>query len=151
MISRRLWWITECLFCLWWFKAEKNDVNFWNSYNVNVHSSFFYIQSFHMTEYSSPERALSVRVCVCLSQPFIWKLYGRFWWNLDHMILSKIWDDTFFKFLICCFDDVIAAILYVFECGTLTVAILLWFSSKLQTRKFDVFQCLLLKISKIGW
>ena len=31
----------------------------------------FYVQSFHMTEYFSPERALSVRVSVCLSQPFI--------------------------------------------------------------------------------
>ena len=39
-----------------------------------------------------------VCVSVCLSQPFIWTLFVRFWWNLDHLILSKIWDDTFSNF-----------------------------------------------------
>ena len=75
--------------------------------------------------YLSPGRALSVCVYVCLSQPFIWTLFGRFWWNLDHMILTRFWDDTFLRFWKCWSDDVIAAILYVFKCGTLTVAILL--------------------------
>ena len=78
---------------------------------------------------------LCVCVSVCLSQPFIWTLFGRFWWNLDHLILSKIWDDTFLRFWKCCFDDVMAAILYVYECGTLTVAILLWFSLNFRTWK----------------
>ena len=37
-------------------------------YIINTLVFLFYIQSFHMTEYFSPERALSVRlyVCVCM-------------------------------------------------------------------------------------
>ena len=80
------------------------------------------------------EPCLCVRLSVCLSQPFIWKLFGRFWWNLDHMILRENWDDAFLRFWKFCFNDVITAILYVLQCGTLTVAILLRFYSKLQTR-----------------
>ena len=53
-----------CIFCLLFFK------DFFQCVFVCF---AFYIQSFHMTEYFSPERALSVRVyvcvcvCVCLS------------------------------------------------------------------------------------
>ena len=90
-----------------------------------------------MTEYFSPERAMSVRVyvcmcvCVCLSQPFIWRLFGRFCCNLNHMILTRFWDDTFLRFWKCWSDDVIAAILYVFKWGTFAVAISLQSSSNL--------------------
>ena len=63
----------------------------------------------------SPGRSLSVRLCVCLSQPFIWTLLDRFRWNLDHMILTKIWDDTFLKFWKCCLNDVITAILMFYD------------------------------------
>ena len=66
---------------------------------------------------------LSVCVSVCLSRPLISTILGRFWWNLDHMILTKIWDDTFLKFWNFWFDDVITAFLYVFQCGTLTSSI----------------------------
>ena len=43
----------------------------------------FYIQSFQMTEYFSPERALSVRLCVCLS-------VTAFYLNTIEPILMKI-------------------------------------------------------------
>ena len=56
-----------------------------------------------------------VCVCVCLSQPFIWTLWDRFRWNLDHMILTKIWDDTFLKFWKCCLNDVITAFLMFYD------------------------------------
>ena len=71
----------------------------------------FYIQSFQMAVYFSP----CVCVSVCLSQPFIWTLFGRFWWNLDHMILTKIWDDTFLKFWKCCLNDVITAFFMFYD------------------------------------
>ena len=60
------------------YKQEHQGVNnIFNSFlcmSMSLHARF-YIQSFQMTEYFSPERALSVRLCVCvyvcLSQPFI--------------------------------------------------------------------------------
>ena len=76
----------------------------------------FYIQSFQdwiCWPRGSPVCA-SVCVCVCLSQPLISTILGRFWWNLDHMILTKIWDDTFLKFWKFCFDDVITAFFLLF-------------------------------------
>ena len=41
--------------------------DFWGNGRGRVFLFVCYIQSFHMTEYFSPERALSVRVYVCLS------------------------------------------------------------------------------------
>ena len=82
-----------------------------------------------MNEYFSPEQALSVCLSVCLSVAAfyistIWPVLMKF----GHMILSKFWDDTFLRFLKFCFKKVMAAILYVYECGT--VAILLPFFLK---------------------
>ena len=77
---------------------------------------YFYIQSFHdWICCPRGDPCLCVCVSVCLWQPFIWTPLGRFWWNLDHMILSKIWDETFLKFLKCCLDDVITANLRLFD------------------------------------
>ena len=119
--------------------------------------TFFYIQSnFDWICWDRTEGVcVSVRacdclcVCVCVSslQPI---RMGRFWWNFPQMILKIFASDIFHGFWKFKTDDVMAAILYVFHSGTLTVAILLWFSSKLSTRYKVVFQCLLLKISKIG-
>ena len=53
--------------------------------------------------------SVCLSVCVYLSQPLISKILGRFRWNLDHITLTKIWDDTFLKFLKFWFDDVISA------------------------------------------
>ena len=153
MISRRLWWITECLFCLWWFKAEKNDVNFWNSCNVNVHSSLFYIQSFWLNMLHSNPGCVSVCLCVCLyvcvistaqtDEPILMKLSTNHLtdicqWHFSRFLKFRIWwrHGGHFAFL---------------RCGTLTVAILVRFSSNLDTSYFVVCRCWLLKISKIGW
>ena len=70
-----------------------------------------FIFSHFRTEYVIPRRSLSVRLfvcvpaCVCVSRPLIFTIFCRFWWNLDHVILTKIRDDTFLKFGKFCFDD----------------------------------------------
>ena len=81
-----------------------------------------FIFSHFITEYVVPGAipvCASVCLCVCLSvclyAPFIWTLLDRCWWNLDHMILSKIWDETFLRFWKCYLDDVITAILMLFD------------------------------------
>ena len=80
----------------------------------------FYIQSFH-NWICCPrgDPCLCVCLCVCLSvclyAPFIWTLLDRFRWNLDHMILTKIWDETFLKFWKCCLNDVITAFLMFYD------------------------------------
>ena len=60
----------------------------------------FYIQSFHMTEYFSPERALSVRVyvclCVCLS---VCLSVTAFYLNTIRSILMKLGPHDLIKIL----------------------------------------------------
>ena len=73
--------------------------------------------SYSITEYVVPGTSpvcASVCLCVCLSH-FIWTLWDRFRWNLDHMILTKIWDETFLKFWKCCLNDVITAFLMFYD------------------------------------
>ena len=70
-----------------------------------------------MTEYLSPGRPLSVRVCVCvsvcmcvcLSGSLEAAIFDRFLWNFNYIVLTKIWDDTFLRFWKCCSDDVLMA------------------------------------------
>ena len=75
----------------------------------------FIFSHFSMTKYLSPERALSVRVSVCvsvcLSGSLVATIVCRFLWNFDHMIIAKIWDDTFLRFWKCCYNDIITAFL----------------------------------------
>ena len=131
-------------------KRNKNKIHIWNpilsfspwiSFRVFVYPPFsFYIRPFQMTEYLSPGRVLSVRlsvcvsvcVCVCLSitafhlntiRPILIKLGPHNLIRILRWCFTQIWK--------CCSDDVIAALLYVFKWGTLTVAILLRSSSKL--------------------
>ena len=53
-----------------------------------------------MTEYLKSERALSVRQYVCICPGLQLKnIIAQFWSNLEHIILAKIWDDTFFQIL----------------------------------------------------
>ena len=63
---------------------------------------------------------LFVCLSVCLSQPLISTILVRFWWNLDHITLTKTWYDAFLKLWTFWFDDIITAVLYVFQCCTLT-------------------------------
>ena len=110
-----------------------------------------------LTEYVVIEPRVSVRVCVCVClsvcacvsslQPI---RMGRFRSNFPQMIWRIFARDIFQGFWKFKMDDVMAAILYVFHSGTLIVATTLRFSSKLSRRCKVVFQCLLLKISKIG-
>ena len=74
-----------------------------------------FIFSHFRTEYVVPGRSLSVRLSVCLWSSLISTIFDRFCWNLDHIVLTKIWDDTFLKFSKFCFDDVITAILLFFN------------------------------------
>ena len=55
-----------------------------------------------------------LHVCVCVSGPLIATILSWFLWNLDHMILTKIWDYTFLRFWKCCSNDVITSILRFF-------------------------------------
>ena len=55
-----------------------------------------------------------VCVYVCLYGPPIATLFGRFLWNLEYVILAKIWDHIFFKLWHFCSSDVITAILRFF-------------------------------------
>ena len=63
---------------------------------------YVFIFSHFRTEYVVPGRSLSVCadvcVCVCLSGSLISTIFVRFWWKCTQMILTKIWDDTFFIF-----------------------------------------------------
>ena len=92
-----------------------HPISFW-FLKLFLHSVLLYIQSFHYW-ISCPwgEPCLCVHVCVCLSQPFIWTILDRFRLNLDHMILTKNWDDTFLKVWKCCLNDVTTAILRLFD------------------------------------
>ena len=84
---------------------------------------FFLYSVISLLNMLSPGRSLSVRLCVCvcvcvsvcLYAPFIWTLLDRFRWNLDHMTLTKIWDETFLKFWKCCLNDVITAFLMFYD------------------------------------
>ena len=63
-----------------WPRLPNNDLNYEKAYDYNIYMTgtkmrwpqktplCFYIQSFQMTEYLNPRRALSVRmyVCVCV-------------------------------------------------------------------------------------
>ena len=74
---------------------------------------FYYIQSFQ--DWICCPRTIPVcvcvRACVCLYGPLISTFLVRFCWNLDHIVLTKIWHDTFLKFWQFCFDDVITVFL----------------------------------------
>ena len=74
----------------------------------------------------------SVCVCVCGSSPAQtdWSILMKFSTN----DLTDICEVRFSRILKIRNDDVMAAILLAFLCGTLTVAILLRFSSKLVSR-----------------
>ena len=104
-----------------------------------------FIFSHVITEYVAPGAipvcaSVCVCVCVCLSQPFIWTPWDRFRWNLDHMILTKIWDETFLNFFKCCINYVITAF-YVLRWGTLTPSIVVQFSSNLHIFLCTVWDC----------
>ena len=90
---------------------------------------------------------LSVCLSVCPSRWIFSTIFVRFWWKCTQMILTKIWDDTFFIFSKFCFDDVITAILYVFRWGTLTVVIFKQFSSNWQHVFFYGWLCMGLQTS----
>ena len=116
-----------------------------------------YIFSHFRTEYFNPEDEpclcvcasvrLSVRLSVCLSRWIFSTIFVRFWWKCTQMILTKIWDDTFFIFSNFCFDDVITVILYVFRCSTLMVVIFKQFSSNWQHDFFYGWVCMGLQTS----
>ena len=90
-------------------------------------------------------------LCVCLtvyvSRWIFSTNFVRFWWKCTQMILTKIWDDTFFIFSNFCFDDVITVILYVFRWGTLMVVIFKQFSSNWQHVFFYGWLCMGLQTS----
>ena len=125
--------------CLQYFQSFLNSIKFWLNMLQSNRGCLCVCVCVSV--------CLSVFVCVSSLQPI---RIGRFWWNFPQMILKIFASDFFRRFWKFKMDDVMAAILYVFHSGTLTVAILLRFSSKLSTRYKVVFQCLLLKISKIG-
>ena len=52
---------------------------------------------------------LCVCVSVCQSGSLKATIFGRFLWNLEHMIITEIWDDTFLIFWKFCSNDVITA------------------------------------------
>ena len=64
-----------------------------------------------MTEKLSPGRALSVRVSVCLYGFLEAAVFDRFLLNLNYIVNTKIWDDTFLRFLKFYSNDVITAFL----------------------------------------
>ena len=72
-------------------------------------------------------------VCMCVTalQP---KHMDEFWWNCLPIIWQIFVRSVFLGFWNFEIDDVMAAILYVFCWGTLTVAIFVRFSSKFNTR-----------------
>ena len=86
---------------------------------LSTQCHIFYIQSFQ--DWIFCPRTIPVcvcvrvrvraRVCVCLSGSLISTFLDRFCWNLDHIVLTKNWDDAFLKFWKFCFDDVITAFL----------------------------------------
>ena len=136
----------------WWHISLRSCVQ------IPLSTTFFIIFSQNLTEYVTIETkgvcvcvcvSVCLSVCLCVSslQP---KRMDRFWCNFPQMICRIFASDIFHGFWKFKMDDVMAAILYVFKSGTLTVAILLRFSSKLRTRYKVVFQCLLLKISNIS-
>ena len=112
-----------------------------------------FIFSHFRTEYLNPEDepclcvCLSVRLCVCPSRWIFSTIFVRFRWKCTQMILTKIWDDTFFIFSNFCFDDVITVILYVFWWGTLMVVIFKQFSSNWQHDFFYGWVCMGLQTS----
>ena len=112
-----------------------------------------FIFSHFRTEYLNPgdEPCLCVCVSVCLSVCvyglIISAIFDQIRSKFTQMILTKIWDDTFFSFSKFCFDDVITVILYVFLWGTLTVVIFKQFSSNWQIVFFGSWVCLELQTS----
>ena len=101
-------------------------------------ASHFYIQSIWLNMLQWTPGCLSVCLCVCLCvcvsvsslQP---KRMDGFWWNFPQITYYEFARSVFLRFWKFKFDDVMAAIIAVFGWGTLTVAILLRFSSNFRT------------------
>ena len=70
---------------------------------------------------SKNDPCLCVCLSLCLWSSLIFSLLDRFCWNLDHIILTKIWCDIFLTFGKCCFGDV--SFSAVFQCGIITPSI----------------------------
>ena len=104
--------------------------------NQSFAGKFFYLFLFsvNLTEYVAMDPGcLSVCLSVCLCAISTAKTDGLILMKLSTNHFQQICEVRFSPILKIQIDDVMAAIIAVFECGTLTVAILLRFSSNFRT------------------
>ena len=96
----------------WKFCALFSPTHPWNYPNFCKPKTYPYIKPIYLififshfrTEYLNSEDMPCLCVCLavwlsgCLSRWIFSTNFVRFWWKCTQMILTKIWDDTFFIF-----------------------------------------------------